>query len=268
MLITSDFVLLNYPKTGSTYSRNRIKEIYSEKGIFDKILRKTGISNRYVIERFLPITRTLSAQKAKRKSQHGAYCQIPREHIQKPIYSVIRNPYDLYVSQYAFGAWIMNSKYIFDFEEIKMKYPNWPTIQFHDFIEISSNELVNDLLCNKPLTATIGKQSLNFIKFFAKDPEIMVSKLSDEYIDSDEILSEFKHINFLRNESLNSDLRNMLMSFGHNPNSLDSLNINTKDNVSSKRIETPWQDYYDDELKNRVKHLERLLFRLFPEYDI
>lgn len=267
MIITNDFVLLNFPKTGSTYARNRIKEIYEKKDSYSKLLRKLGLNKNYCIDLILPIYRTLSAQKAKRHTPHGAYYQIPTEHNDKPVYAVIRNPFDLYVSQFEFKEWGKNAEYIFDVDKMKRQYPHWPEIHFKEFVEIASTELVNDLLCNKASMAKIGRQSLNFIKFFAKDPDEIIDKLTDEYLDSEDILLEFNHINFLQNESLNDDLLHMLLGMGYKSNDLKELRKDIRDNVSDSRKQQTWEEYYDAALKQKVRYLERLLFRLFPEYD-
>ena len=125
MIITKDYVLLNFPKTGSTFVRETLKELYYRRGgLVNKLALATGLdkwqpmqkaltaesrletflvkrnikANNHFEELWLPIAydaQYISGVTEKRKYIHGIFSQIPIEHRQKPILGIIRNPYDL-----------------------------------------------------------------------------------------------------------------------------------------------------------------------------
>jgi len=79
MIITEDFVLLNFPRTGSTFVRNVVKRLYGGKegGVLTRLRSALSWSKPRLRELILPIDRTISALEQKRRSQHGSCAQIP-----------------------------------------------------------------------------------------------------------------------------------------------------------------------------------------------
>lgn len=74
MLIISDFFLLNYPKTGTTFTRRIIKTIYKNK--YEELPLPV------ILDRIFP---------------HEIYPQIPLERQGNKAVSVIQNPFDRYM---------------------------------------------------------------------------------------------------------------------------------------------------------------------------
>jgi len=75
MIITDDFVMLNFPKTGSSFAREALKRLYA---------------NRNIIELMLP--KITEKRYRDRVDQHGTFRQIPLAHKNKPVLSITRNP--------------------------------------------------------------------------------------------------------------------------------------------------------------------------------
>ncbi len=102
MILTDQFVLLNYPRTGSTFVREALGSIYGQSA---RRLQWLLPAKRKFRELLLPINRTTAALESGRRSQHGCYSQIPASHRGKPVLCVTRNPLERVVSQYEHGFW-------------------------------------------------------------------------------------------------------------------------------------------------------------------
>lgn len=178
MIISNDFVLLNLPKTGSTYVRKVLKKIYNKR------VRK-------------------------KLNPHGIYDQIPLKHKNKKIVSVVRNPYERLLSGFEFGFWQENPA--IEQIEIDKHFPNFPDLDINEYIDYLI--LVSELsYVEKPENLKIGPMSLQFIYFFFKNPTEVISNLNEDYIKSEsEFLKEIAPIEFLKQETLNQDLHDFLL---------------------------------------------------------
>ena len=75
MLITEKFVLLNFPKTGSTFARETIKQVYGVKNLrFNNTIYKSGIYTPKIFELLLP--KIDEGDYNGIIDQHGKYKQI------------------------------------------------------------------------------------------------------------------------------------------------------------------------------------------------
>ena len=78
MIITPHMVLLNYPRTGSTWARGVLRRLHGVEGrTLAQRLAGTRLGWRGFHELTLPIDRTTTALREGRRSQHGSYRQIP-----------------------------------------------------------------------------------------------------------------------------------------------------------------------------------------------
>lgn len=82
MLVTDSFVMLNYPKTGSSFARKVIKDLYARQP-------KSWFRRRWCKELILPNIRTCGAD-----DQHGCYSQIPPQYRNREVMSIVRNPFE------------------------------------------------------------------------------------------------------------------------------------------------------------------------------
>ncbi|MBK7270312.1 MAG: sulfotransferase family 2 domain-containing protein [Flavobacteriales bacterium] len=96
MFITDRFVLLNFPKTGSTFARNVLAELHRPTAL-RALLVKLGlaqplyqdlISVAYVVDPSVPV----------RTTQHLVYAQVPEVDRHKLLLSVVRDPFSRLIS--------------------------------------------------------------------------------------------------------------------------------------------------------------------------
>lgn len=133
MIITKNIVILNYPKTGSSFIRKVVKEIYrkrNSKNLLSAIYKRLNIGFK---ELLLPHP-TIPDY----KDQHGCFDQIPNKHKNKIILSAIRNPYLKLESIYRFKWW---AKYpLLDKVELKTHFPNFPDLSFNQYLKLEKIE--------------------------------------------------------------------------------------------------------------------------------
>ena len=89
MLITKDFVMLNFPKTGTTFTRAVLKQLYGDR--IEEILGRNPMNPHSVPD-----------------SPHLAVSQIPQRYAKLPIVSIYRNLFDRYVSLWQF-RWYLHA---------------------------------------------------------------------------------------------------------------------------------------------------------------
>ena len=296
MIITKDYVLLNFPKTGSTFVRETLKELYYRRGgLVNKLALATGLdkwqpmqkaltaesrletflvkrnikANNHFEELWLPIAydaQYISGVTEKRKYIHGIFSQIPIEHRQKPILGIIRNPYDRVVSMYEYRAW---ARFPYDNTgALRAEYPHFPDLNFEEYFDMATKYGLRSLTKHKTVKADVGMQTLSFIKFYFENPDEIFEKLTDEYIDSKEFMNDLpKNITFLHTENLNQELYDFLRKHNHSEKELRFILENAKINVTNSRKKKEWETYFSPEMKAKIRHRDRMWFMLFPEYD-
>lgn len=207
MIVTDKFVVLNFPKTGSSFVRKVVKDIFLKKrnkNIFTKVFHKIGLksigyeevkTDHPIIENF--------------RDHHGCYDQIPYEHKSKHIISVVRNPYRRLESIFKYRNWINSPKISQD--ELTKHFPTFPKLTFTQYLDLQNlqNKKEKDKF-NIPENVKIGKQSIQFIRFYFKDHKKILTQLNEDYIISGSYKKDMCEIIFLRNENLNNDLYNFL----------------------------------------------------------
>jgi len=235
VLITNHFVVLNFPKTGSTFVREVIKEIYNQrlnKKLIDRFLIKLKIKDRELIEELLLPNYGIANNKD-RKSQHGAYFQIPEIHRNKKIISILRNPYSRFESQYKFKAWARNV--ILDATDLN-KFPQFPDLTIEDYFEyqicIADNQ---KKIFGIPKGLNIGSQTIRFIYMFFKNPLEIFPKLTAEYFEKRNYLQDIAEIEFLKQETLNDELALFLSKYDFSNDELNFVRNYKKVNVTDSQ---------------------------------
>ncbi|MFW6303223.1 MAG: hypothetical protein ACOC2L_01260 [Candidatus Sumerlaeota bacterium] len=263
MLITRDFVMLNYPKTGSSFTRKALKKIHRhrDKGMRNLLIH-LGLSKPSLQEFLLPI---LDRHNPEGKiSQHGTYRQIPEVHRGKPVVSVIRNPLSRMVSAWRFGWWLDNPPA--PAEQIQEQYPNFPNLGFREFYEMQEDIGLRNRLGKIQLPSPIGINTVHFIQFFFPDPASILCKIDADY-HAEDLKKEMPDITFLHQENLNEEFGRYLRQMGYREDEIAQIDklgkVNVTDDGQDKKH---FLDYYDDDMLQNALRKERLLFGLFPEY--
>jgi len=264
MIITEKFVLLNFPRTGSTFNRTMLKELYAKRPVSEKILNKLGVKPSFFKELMLPIDRTKNARLSGRVSQHAAYKDIPDGAKGLPVMAAFRNPFDRIISGFEYRFWLKNP--IAPVDEIKAAYPEYPDMTFARYWDYLMVLDKMNVLDGANVEADVGPLTLHFIKFFFPEPEIILSRLTNSYVDNQDYRSEMPDITFLNTEALNQDLYAALLKFGYPKARLQFILDTSRINASTRKTDTKWTDYFGPELTKEALYQERMLFDLFPEY--
>lgn len=228
MIATDDFVILNLPKTGSTFVRNVVKEIFyrRNKNVLTKALHKLGVRRIGYRE-----IMTDHPMKANYQDQHGCFDQIPVKHNNKPILSVVRDPYSRMESSYRFRWWAKHP--FLEKDRLTELFPGFPDLTFKEFTKfyaLESDEFKRKYKVDEGLK--IGKQSIQFIRLFFKNHEAVFRSLNENYISEGLFKRDMCHITFIKNENLNEELAHFLSQYGFSQNELDFIRNHKKVNAT------------------------------------
>lgn len=242
MICTDDFVFIHYPKTGG----------YFVASVLETLLARSG-------------------RRFEKGHRHDTCGSIPKAHRRKPILSCVRNPYDLRVSQYRYRWWKSREARP-DTKAIRKHYWPYQFMSFEQFVDAWDLHLrmMLEAAQENPYVKTMGQFSIGFISFFARHPAMVYSKLSDTYLASEELPRDLFEVHFLRTERLNDGLCDFLLSVGYGEEEVAF--IRNKEKIqppgASRKDHEKWEQFYTPGLKDLVRHRERMLFQLFPEYDL
>ena len=266
MLVTSKFVLLNVPKSGSSFVREVIKAIYagrSRKGPqflgwtgFQKLIppnRRTS-PDLSLKELILPNIRL----KGRPSDQHGTYSQVPREYRHLPVISVVRNPYEKLVSDFEFRWW---SKYP-PLPDLQRTFPAFPEISFDEFLQLSDLIATYKMGGRNPLQ--IGNLTVEFVQFFFPDPKSVLNKISDDYICSSDFIKDMPCLWLLRQECLRDDLEATLSGFGFSEEELEICRRHPRVNETVARADDR-AAYWTAPRVSRFNHRERFLLLMLQQ---
>jgi hypothetical protein len=255
MIITDRFVVLAFPKTGSSFIRRNLKRIHNYNSLPRRALRKVGVEWTSgmtelldeVVDQHSPVFPV---------SRHLLYSQIPAEHRDKAVAGGVRDPFRRYISTYFFGYW----KEAYGEAAREGRFTDFPDLDFeayYDLLHIHAR--ANRLQGIRP-KIDLGLYTIQFIQFYFKEPD-------EAYLDEERYWEDMAPITFLRQENLNADLYRFLKRHGYPRNRIDHL-------LQAKRVNvTPWGTgdrdparFYTPELVRKVLERDRLIFDLFPQY--
>ena len=139
MIITDKFVVIAFPKAGSNFVSQSLKELYEKlnqkNSYLGKCLNKLNIVKKPFIKEILS-KQTEHPHKKNHTHKHGRVEQIPKIHSNKLVLSTIRNPFERYVSLYEYKWWKIQP--IDDVAFLKTKFPKFPDMSFKDFMKYHS----------------------------------------------------------------------------------------------------------------------------------
>jgi hypothetical protein len=255
MLLTDKFVFVHLPKTGGTFVKRTMAQVYGIKH------RRTAWDRLMLKLRGVPF---------EVGGKHDPCSAIPPAYRHLPIVSSYRNPYALVVSHYRFAWWRRR----FEAEyaaAIAKRFPSWPDLSFEEFLEMSQAFFERPVPADSPRADEIGFLSRRWFRFFLKDPS-RTPAVDDVYLRERQFERDAHPVRFLRTENLNRDLHACLLDLGYPKERIECVltaeKVRPKTGGAEKPADAPWQSLYTPKLVELVRRRERLLFALFPEYDV
>jgi len=268
MIITDDFVVLNLPKTGSTFVRTVLKKVHQarleRRPISERLAQGLGLRKRPFFQELM-LANIMVKSANGRPHQHGAWIQIPKAHRHKPIVSVMRNPYERLVSSYEFRWWVKVPP--IPEEELRVHLPSFPDLTLSEFMQLRDLEVRHSRIPPVPPGTDVGLQTVQFIQMFFKDPFGILPVLDDDYLDSDRFLDDMAPVSFLRTEQLNADLHSFLLNNGFSGEEAGLVVEHEKVRVTERRNRDS-AELWTDDIIHRVQRTERLLFRVLEQHGL
>ena len=226
MIITESFVFLNYPKTGSTFVREALSELYANAPTRHWPWRKKRHFEMYMA----PNVRDVSPMRAGSPNPHGTYWQIPKRARHLPVYSVFRDPLERVISAYYYADWKRQEGALAELDTIKQKYPSFPDLGILDYLEY--------LHCFYPRKLSVGGEifgtlATDFVHFFLREVEKENQKTFN-FSSLMDLQDSMGHVCFLDNSNLNQELADMLLKHGYGNDDVLFIREKSKSNVSKK----------------------------------
>lgn len=265
MIFTEKFVYVHEPKTGGTFVTSMLFRLYGLHWT-----RLTHLKNS--IFREVRSRHPKYGELVHNSNKHGGCQSIPNHQREKKVLATVRNPYDLYVSQYEFGWWKRREflPYLRAVPNFEKDYPTFPDISFSEYVKLSDAAFERFEAGADELSW--GLRTREFIKFYFREPLRAWKRLNQDpnYVDANEYRSDMFDLHFVRTDDLNRGLYDFLIGSGYDNEDV-SFVINQEKILprgKGRTAEQQWQKYYTPELKQQVRHKERLLFNMFPEFDV
>ncbi len=262
MLITDKFIMLNYPKTGSSYVRSALKQVYGKNpSRAFRIMEKLHLYRPKIKELMLP--KLDEKMYGWRKDQHGTRRQIPAQYQHLPIITVTRDPISRYISGYRYRWWAKFPPG--DLNLIKERYPTFPDLSFPEYYTMTHTFGRESRVGKMSLKKDLGILSIQFIQFYFKNPLETLERLDNAYIKAESYQQDLKQITFLHQENLKGELKSFLRDIGFSGEELvflDSMRrVNvTRDNDASSSVEVA------PDIRALIFDRDSLLYNIFPEY--
>jgi len=265
MLISDSFIMLNLPKTGTTFTIKVIKEAFGESNpsIITRLQWKLGLKQKKLNELKLPIIRDYRKNKM---DKHGIYDQIPSHYLNsnREIVSIIRDPFTARISRYNYASWKRKSSRLWNSDLVHKAFPHFPNLSFKEYLQLT--EIIDELRSQDldyTLNVELGGLSYQWIQMFCKDHKTMLKKVHKNFTSDSSLSKHFPKITFLRQENLNEDLIDFLSRHGFSMNQLDFIRTSSKQNVS---VYDSYKKYLTPEAVDFILEKEWFLFKMFPEY--
>lgn len=274
MIFTDRFVYIHQPKTGGTFVTTMLYRVHQVKRT-ESLWRRTF--------RLLGRGRLTGPERGRRYegryglfhdagNKHGKCFEIPEAHRGKLILSTIRNPFDRYVSEYEFGWW-KKPEYLEYYRRVpgfEERYGHFPELSFEEFVHLRNSSYCKSRVDGAGVEPLFGMQTEQFVQFYFDDPDTIRPRMDDHYFASGRYEEDMFPVRFLRTDRLNEDLYEFLVEMGYHPEDLECI-LESGIILPGGRVrreQRPWSRYYTPELARWVREKERILFELFPEFDV
>lgn len=260
MLFTDNFVYVHQPKTGGTSVTSALLRLF---GIRWNALARARLATLGALVGRHPRYGTFIFH----RNKHGTSAEVPPEHRGKPILATVRNPFDHYVSEYEFGWW-KRDEYLPLYRELpgwRERYaPRFPDLDFEEYVMLANAAFGRE--DGGGGEHGVGLLSRQFARYYAREPRMLLAAVDAGAERWPELLHE---VHFVRTEALNAGLHTFLLERGYAEQDLAFLPGMGRVLPGGRGRDAAqrWESYYSPELKRRVRERERLLFRMFPEWD-
>lgn len=266
MIITDKFIFIHDPKTGGSFVTSALYQLYGINWTLWTLLK-------LAVFREFPFKTRLGNFVHTHKKHFG--CRfIPREHLNKKILAVARNPLDWYVSQYEFGWWKRREmkKHFVKVPNFATDYPNFPEIGFAEFVRLADRAFEVHLDCPKEIWSQFGVRTRAFADFYFREPGAVLTKMLDEdYISSGAYKSDlYENIHFIHTKNLNRNLYDFLLETGYDKEDINFI-LEMKKVLplgKGRAKEQKWEKYFTSEFREEIHRKERILFQIFPDFDV
>lgn len=265
MILSDKFVIINFPKTGSTFVRKALKKIKNDNSFFKKILRTASFNTKPIIKNYWVENIRDTTFRRGKKDEHGLCIQIPKEYQNKQIVSIKRNIFERYISLYEFGDW-KKAPWI-DTKIIKKEFHSYPNLTFKEYLKFifKYNPWQSHPKINKQIV--VGPATTQFIMFYFKEPFKVLNNLNKEFLSKNNYKNDMFDVHFLDQNSLNKDLFSFLLKNGFKKRKIKFIMNAKKENVSRPKNKT-LEDYFNPDLISMVEKKDEILFKIFNDYQI
>lgn len=271
MIITDQFVLLAFPKTGTTYTTNVLRSIHARRSwlgrLWPQSWQKRDFPRPGYREHRILMPASPPHNKA-RMSRHGAWSDIPEPDRDKQLVSVTRNPFSRYTSAYLFQTRMRRHlRPVAPLKELRDFYPHYPDLSFREYYEMQHRFKLPSILGGVKPGMELGTHSALFIRFYFRDPESVLRRITPAYIADKAYLEDMAEVKFLHQESLSDEFSAFLRSQGYSELELSLADALKRKNVARRsEKESDLNHFYNESQRQEVLQRDALLFDLFPEY--
>jgi len=263
VFFTDDFAYVHQPKTGGTFVTSVFFRLYDVDWnlsfrIEHMLRREVARTHRYGTFTY-------------HKNKHGTCTELPVAQREKLILATMRNPYELYVSQYEFGWWrrrnsLAHFRAVPDFSR---RFPRFPNITFEEYVLLANAAFVPRREGISEDDA-VGLWTKEFVRYYFREPKTVLESLQRP--DRGITLKNEKMFNvrFILTHRLNEELYSFLNDAGYD--SYDTAFVRDFEKVlpqgKGRRNDQSWERYYTAATKELVKRKEAHLLSMFPEFDV
>lgn len=244
MLITQDFVSLNFGRTGSTFVRQCIKEAERRKlGPLEGWLRAKLGQMRY--KELLLTDVKFGPGRLHARDQHGIYDQIPLDARGRKIVMAVRNPFSQHVSKYEYGFW---KKHLWTkTDSFCDQWPSFPNLCFDEYLRYRDWVGKHFRLFGVERDNPPGPFTTEFIQMICPSHHRVLKTIKEDEVCTGCFADRLPaNLHLLRTETLTEDLYNFLLTMGYNEKDISF--IHEKGKVQPPGGTGPnqcWREYYD-----------------------
>jgi hypothetical protein len=300
VLLSDRFVYIHEPKTGGTFVNHAVTRVHGgmtdvrpSRFLRDEIRLHVPTASfrleRRGAHRSGPHREQTKYGPLYSWNDHGTCSEIPRMFRSRQILATVRNPFQTYVSGYLFGWWKRPeylSRYRRTVRDFARRFPSFPDLSFREYMELMHASWT--VPGNRDLYSGtgVGFQTERFIRFYFRAPWLLrgtkvgvssaVRKVKGDYLVRRQYEDDMFDVRFLRTDRLNEELHGFLLEMGYN--SVDVAFIGTLKHVvpvggaeigfTERATSHDWVSFYTPDLREIVRAKDRLLFSLFPEFDV